>query len=288
MPLPALGRRLGNTSTRLDVVQQVKAAAAARGRSQGGRGAAAKADSGSDSEELLTDNDDGIYCSVCGEGDAHRRDPIVFCDGCNMTVHASCYGFPLSRAVPEGDEEWYCEVCRDVAARGGKGGKGRRGGAAGAGSGGSAGNSKRVSALAPAARCALCEKGGGALKRTTDWRWAHIACALYVPECYFHQDEGREPIDLSRVPPRRRQLKCGLCRRGGGACVSCAEPGCTQSFHVSCAQEKGAALEFREGKDGAGGITFTFCPEHTKVWREREEKRREKNERLGFKIVSGK
>ena len=129
---------------------------------------------------------------------------------------------------------------------------------------------KHRAAGAKRPRCGLCLRGGGAMKRTTDGRWAHLNCALYVPECYFHHPEGREPIDISRVPPRRRQMRCTLCRKPGGACVSCAEPGCKEAFHVTCGQEAGAALEFREGKDGAGGVTFAFCPKHAKLWRERE------------------
>lgn len=248
-------------------------------------------DSDSDSEAYLTDNDDGIYCAVCNQGDAHRRDPIVFCDGCDMTVHASCYGFPLSRRVPEGDEEWYCEACRasragpsKVAAASG-GSKRVHAGPPGVDAAICGKGVKHRAAGAKRPRCGLCLRGGGAMKRTTDGRWAHLNCALYVPECYFHHPEGREPIDISRVPPRRRQMRCTLCRKPGGACVSCAEPGCKEAFHVTCGQEAGAALEFREGKDGAGGVTFAFCPKHAKLWREREEKKAEKGERMGFKIV---
>ena len=37
-------------------------------------------------------------------GDAD--DPIVFCDGCDLSTHKQCYGLP---AVPEGD--WFCPTC---------------------------------------------------------------------------------------------------------------------------------------------------------------------------------
>ncbi|KAM1159385.1 hypothetical protein ACFX19_033132 [Malus domestica] len=35
-------------------------------------------------------------------------DLIVFCDGCNLMVHASCYGNPLVKGIPEGREGFDC------------------------------------------------------------------------------------------------------------------------------------------------------------------------------------
>ena len=50
-------------------------------------------------------------CAVCGEPDPDRwdaKDEIIFCDGCDLQVHLSCYGM---RRVPEG--EWLCVGCDD-------------------------------------------------------------------------------------------------------------------------------------------------------------------------------
>jgi hypothetical protein len=41
------------------------------------------------------DDDDGIVCAVCQSTDGDPSDPIVFCDGCDLMVHATCYGNPL-------------------------------------------------------------------------------------------------------------------------------------------------------------------------------------------------
>jgi len=37
------------------------------------------------------------------------------------------------------------------------------------------------------------------MKRTTDYRWAHIACAVWIPEVFFRSGIGREPIDFLQI-----------------------------------------------------------------------------------------
>ena len=59
------------------------------------------------------------------------------------------------------------------------------------------------------------------MKRTTDWQWAHITCALYIPECFFYDCDAREPIDVTRVPHSRKDLKCYVCGKEDGATVEC-------------------------------------------------------------------
>ena len=50
-------------------------------------------------------------CLVCGEEAPNHwgaDDEIVFCDGCDIQVHLSCYGLTK---VPKGD--WHCVGCVD-------------------------------------------------------------------------------------------------------------------------------------------------------------------------------
>ncbi|VVB01913.1 unnamed protein product [Arabis nemorensis] len=114
--------------------------------------------------------EDGIMCAVCQSTDGDPLNPIVFCDGCDLMVHASCYGNPLVKAIPEGD--WFCELCI--------GSKKNR--------------EKKLFS------CCLCTTKGGAMKPTKDGRWAHITCSLFVPEVYFEDPEGREGICCGEIP----------------------------------------------------------------------------------------
>ena len=55
-------------------------------------------------------------CHVCGEGSPdwwNAKDEIVFCDGCDIQVHMSCYGL---NKLPEGD--WYCTGCKEGVTKG--------------------------------------------------------------------------------------------------------------------------------------------------------------------------
>ncbi|KAE8782917.1 lysine-specific demethylase 4B [Hordeum vulgare] len=204
-------------------------------------------------QDALVEEDDGILCAVCRSTDGDPSDPIVFCDGCDLMVHATCYGNPLAQSIPDGD--WFCSLCSgkpaDAAAK--KGGKPAR------------------------PPCRLCPARGGAMKRTTDGAWAHIACALLVPEVFFQDPDGREAIDCSLVPGRRFISRCYICESSRGCALECSQPKCDLGFHVSCGLNGGLCIEYREEK--GGGVVAGFCREHTKLW--------EKQQLTGkYKIVS--
>ena len=52
-------------------------------------------------------------------------------------------------------------------------------------------------------RCELCPHKDGALKRTDNGGWAHVVCALYIPEVQFANVSTMEPIVLQSVPHDR-------------------------------------------------------------------------------------
>ncbi|KAL1321116.1 hypothetical protein HN51_065846 [Arachis hypogaea] len=192
-----------------------------------------------DCDDVDVDVDDGILCCVCQSTDGDPTDPIVFCDGCDLMVHASCYGNPLSKSIPDGD--WFCERCRfkDEEA---------------------ASDASSVSCC-----CCLCPVTEGAMKKTTDNRWAHIVCALLVPEVFFLDPEGREGIDCSMVPKKRWLERCYVCDSCDGCAVVCSEPKCGLAFHVTCGIKEELCIEYKQGKKGAT-IVAGFCKTHTQIW----------------------
>lgn len=52
-------------------------------------------------------------------------------------------------------------------------------------------------------RCELCPSRDGALKRTDNQGWAHVVCALYIPEVRFGNVSTMEPIILQLIPSER-------------------------------------------------------------------------------------
>ncbi|KAF8110473.1 hypothetical protein N665_0083s0037 [Sinapis alba] len=183
--------------------------------------------------------EDGIMCAVCQSTDGDPSNPIVFCDGCDLTVHASCYGNPLVKAIPEGD--WFCRQCTASTST----------------------SSKPFS-------CCLCTTKGGAIKPTKDGRWAHITCSLFVPEVYFEDPEGREGVCCSEIPSKRWKDRCYLCKIRRGCVIECSEMKCQLGFHVTCGLKEDLCIEYREGKKSSG-IVVGFCCEHTKLWERQQE-----------------
>lgn len=48
-------------------------------------------------------------------------------------------------------------------------------------------------------RCALCPLVHGAMKRTTDGRWVHLSCAMFVPGVKISDLKYKTGIDISKV-----------------------------------------------------------------------------------------
>ncbi|XP_044742552.1 protein AF-10-like isoform X2 [Chrysoperla carnea] len=155
-------------------------------------------------------------CCVCSDERGWPENPLVYCDGqgCTVAVHQACYGIVT---VPTGP--WYCRKCESQE------------------------RSARV-------RCELCPSKDGALKRTDNAGWAHVVCALYIPEVRFGNVTTMEPIILQLIPAERFNKLCYICEEMGkgsratfGACMQCNKSGCKQQFHVTCAQGLGLLCE---------------------------------------------
>uniref|UniRef100_A0A8C4YC15 MLLT6, PHD finger containing n=1 Tax=Gopherus evgoodei TaxID=1825980 RepID=A0A8C4YC15_9SAUR len=155
-------------------------------------------------------------CCVCSDERGWAENPLVYCDGhgCNVAVHQACYGIVQ---VPTGP--WFCRKCE---------------------------SQERAARV----RCELCPHKDGALKRTDNGGWAHVVCALYIPEVQFANVLTMEPIVLQYVPHDRFSKTCYICEEQGreskaasGACMTCNRHGCRQAFHVTCAQMAGLLCE---------------------------------------------
>ncbi|KAL4279109.1 hypothetical protein GQ457_03G024820 [Hibiscus cannabinus] len=188
------------------------------------------------------EEEDGILCDICKSTDGDPKDPIVFCDGCDLMVHSTCYGNPLIKQIPEGD--WFCNLCL-------------------------ASKPEKTKNGNPFS-CCLCPTKVGAMKPTTvDGKWAHLVCALLVPEVFFEDPEGRERIDCSRVPEKRWKGKCYVCKTRKGCVMECSEPKCGLEFHVTCGLSEDLCIEYKEGKKGA--VVAGFCKSHTELWKKQQQ-----------------
>jgi len=192
---------------------------------------------GTDHEE--DEHGSSQLCEVCRESHNANNNKLNQCQICNIFVHSECYGFPLTSSSSissssSSSSRWECDSCIH-------------------------------SRLNPV--CALCPVKEGPLKRTTDWRWAHLTCALWIPEVFFRHAIGREPIDILQCKRFRWNQKCVHCNLSYGACIQCSHSGCDKIFHVSCGMQNGIYLEYKSSnKRGGADIVISFCNKHAIRW----------------------
>ncbi|PIO62961.1 PHD-finger [Teladorsagia circumcincta] len=174
----------------------------------------------------IEDGDEEAACDICLAVDSEPDDEMVFCDGCNLCVHMSCYG--LQELPPD---EWLCMKCRLCYGRN--------------------------------PSCLLCPTIGGALKCTDTNQWAHVVCALWIPECRFGDFEKREPIiRINEIKEERWSAKCTVCDTRQGACIKCTVDSCTSSFHATCALRSGLEMRIEQDPVDDRIHMISLCPRH--------------------------
>ncbi|XP_071086875.1 protein Jade-3-like [Haliotis cracherodii] len=180
-------------------------------------------------EGLGIEYDEDIVCEVCRSPDSEETNEMVFCDGCDICVHQACYGI---QNIPEG--RWLCRTC----------------------------------SLGIKPTCILCPKTGGAMKSTkSGTKWAHVSCALWIPEVSIGCVEKMEPITkISNIPASRWALVCCVCKDRVGACIQCSVKTCKTAFHVTCAIFNGLEMKtILDESDEQDGVKLkAFCPRHSK------------------------
>uniref|UniRef100_F6XFJ7 [histone H3]-trimethyl-L-lysine(9) demethylase n=1 Tax=Ciona intestinalis TaxID=7719 RepID=F6XFJ7_CIOIN len=157
---------------------------------------------------------------------------LLQCCVCCVQVHASCYG---ATHIPNKGELWTCDRCMD---------------------------------RSWSTQCCLCCMRGGAFKPVNvESIWAHVVCAIAIPDVYFEQPVNRTNINISKIQSKRKYnpraipllllifwalnecnfFKCIYCKDSPsedyGVCLQCCTGNCTVSFHVTCAQVAGVPIE---------------------------------------------
>ncbi|KAG0365443.1 putative PHD type zinc finger protein with BAH domain-containing protein, partial [Gamsiella multidivaricata] len=176
-------------------------------------------------------------CAVCDNMPAFGEQ-LLSCQGCQLTVHRDCYGVPATVA----HRKWNCDTCLN--------------------------NDNPT--CSTTYNCVLCtktsEQSPQAMKKTTGNNWAHILCAVWIPETAVVDADRLSPVEsIGRIRHERWKQACSICKQKAGACVGCGE-GCKKVFHVTCAREAGykIAFEMQPTKNVKGGlmVPMIWCPSH--------------------------
>ncbi|KAK4778260.1 hypothetical protein SAY87_018447 [Trapa incisa] len=185
-------------------------------------------------------------CNVCHMDEEYSNNLFLQCDKCRMMVHARCYG----ELEPVDGVLWFCNLCRP-------------------------------GAPTPPPICCLCPVVGGAMKPTTDGRWAHLACAMWIPETCLSDVKRMEPIDgISRIHKDRWKLFCNICGVPYGACIQCSNNSCRVAYHPLCAraadlcveledEERLHLLSFDDDEENQCIRLLSFCKRHKQPSNER-------------------
>lgn len=162
-------------------------------------------------------------CSICVDP-PEKDNPILNCERCDIKVHGLCYGILNI-------ESFKCSPCENN--------------------------------LKPAdLRCELCQRVSGALKQTTDGKWAHVICALFINGCVFVDDQNMEPIEILGASKSLNGKLCKYCGEKNGFTIRCIEKKCSNFLHVSCGLLINSLKEKANDKKSNQIQFFGVCLDH--------------------------
>ncbi|KIY68025.1 hypothetical protein CYLTODRAFT_431056 [Cylindrobasidium torrendii FP15055 ss-10] len=162
-------------------------------------------------------------CLCCGKNGPVGS--VLKCCKCGFSAHAGVIGAVVEK---DGFDKWECDLCA---------------------------NEEALEASL-SLNCALCptfgdEKKTGpspktfhrACKPTEGAQWAHVVCAVFIPELLFSDCERLRLVEgASTIVHHRWLTMCAICHEKKGAVVKCSD--CNREYHVSCAWEFGHRFGF--------------------------------------------
>lgn len=98
---------------------------------------------------------------VCKVCWLHSNDQMIACCSCNIPVHLECYGGTTNLSL------FLCGSCILT---------------------------EREDVI-----CIACPELRSALKATTDGRWMHAICSLFIPEVRYAEEETMTGVDVSEL-----------------------------------------------------------------------------------------
>lgn len=162
-------------------------------------------------------------CVVCTDPEAEDN-KVLRCFVCNVRVHQMCYGVETYK------EQWKCSPCIG----------------------------KKTGSGDPI--CELCLQYGGAFKKTSNGKWSHVICGLFIEGVRFGNKQKMEPINISKIPDECRNKLCEFCLNDDGVSCLCSDLDCNRWVHVTCAQKNACTKEIPDKK---GKIKFlAYCENH--------------------------
>lgn len=204
-------------------------------------------------DSLISKGNSVVFCRVCEL--VEPKSMLYTCKTCELIVHKTCYGISYLDV-----NSWNCDMCIN----------------------------DKAPTVSTNYQCILCSVHSHplldsnsfsreALKQTSGNNWAHVICAVWIPELKFTDPSTLQPIEgIGAISLSRWQQICSICKKMQGVCALCHV--CHIPVHVTCAIHAGYIIGFDialvkgSRKDNATTIKFSgefgimtaaiWCPNH--------------------------